>query len=342
MLVLGVAVSLSQSIRNAWAEEDVFAIQSRLSTPNFQLFIDFGEQATVTNPNSPLFTVEGGVYGMTFLEDTLYGVELENGSFVDYLFTVPHEGNAIGTRVGSDPIGFPAVEALATIDGLLYGSSVDFEAHRSTLIVIDPGTGVGTAVGEGTFDVIVVGLAYDRRHGVLYGAAIPFAGLDGNNLVRIDPNTGATTIIGDMQAPIQSLAWTPNGLFGAFDRLYQIDTGTGTATPVGEEEFTDGKGVGAGLFNGIYSLAAFPVELPDEPAVASPFMITSIERTAAERLTLRWESDPSSRYDIHGSASLMQDDWQVLAADIDGEGDETSLTIDKPGDSQWFLRVAKQ
>lgn len=139
---------------------------------------------------------------MSFAESTLFAVELENSITVDYLITVPVVGTAVGSRVIAVLIGFQAVEALATVDDQIYGASVDFAAHRTSLIT----SGAGTKVKEVSIDTIVVGMAYDRLNRILYRAAIPFAGQDGNNLTPIDPAAGATAIVGDMQAPIQLLA----------------------------------------------------------------------------------------------------------------------------------------
>ncbi len=134
-----------------------------------------------------------------------------------------------------------------------------------------------------------------------------------HNLVTIAPAIGATEIIGDMQAPIQSLAWTPDGLFEAFDRLYQIGTTTAAVTAVGSTDFTDGKGVRPKLFNGIYSLAAFPVELPDEPADDdSDLAVTNIGRSGVEGVNLRWRSDATSTYSIQGSQTLTSGEWPTV------------------------------
>lgn len=79
------------------------------------------------------------------------------------LITVPVVGTALGSRVIAVLIGFPAVEALATVDDQIYGASVDFAAHQTSLIT----SSAGTKVREVSIDAIVVGMAYDRRNQIL-------------------------------------------------------------------------------------------------------------------------------------------------------------------------------
>ena len=236
--------------------DEIFAVQSRVSTPNFQLFLELNNDSSV-NSSGPLFGPAGGVYGMTFLDDTAYAIELENGTFDDYLATIPHEGALVGqgSRVSTNAVGFPAVESLANVNGQLYATSLDFPGHETTLITIDETTGIGTAVGTGDRDVMIVGLAFDPASQMLYGAGMPFGDLvDDPNLYSLDVTTGATSLIGNMGQGIQSLAWHEDlGLIGAFDRLYQIDTTSGIATALGTQDFTDGM---PGTFNGLYSLAS--------------------------------------------------------------------------------------
>lgn len=238
----------------------IFAVQSRLSTPNFQLFLGIEESGSVP-VSGPLFGPAGGVYGADFLGETLYGAELENGGADEYLVTIPHEGATIGqgSRVSDDPIGFANVEALAVAEGTIFATSLDFAGHKTRLLTVNAFTGVGGLVGEGFRNVMLVGLAWDARAGILYGAATPFGGMEPDavdvaTLYRVDRFTGATTAIGPFGANIQSLTWHPTlGLLGAYEKLYRIDTSTGAATQLGSADFTDGH---PGSFNGIYAMGA--------------------------------------------------------------------------------------
>ena len=236
----------------------IYSVQLRPSTPNFQLFLNLNDNSTIVTPNAPLYQLTGGIYAGAFLKGVFYGIELENNTFVDYLVTIPHEGNALGVRVNpGTPVGFPNVEGLAAVDGKLIGASVNFSGHQTTLIEINPETGAGTAIGNSSTDVMLVGLTYDPVGKVLYGAGIPFATVNGHNLFTIDPLSGATTLIGPLGTEIQGLAWNHTlGLIGTFDHLYTINAQTGAATQVGTTDFTDGKGKGPGIFNGLYAAAA--------------------------------------------------------------------------------------
>jgi len=238
----------------------LFAVQSRLSTPNFQLFLGIDDAGAVA-ATGPLYGPAGGVYGADFLGTTFFAVELDNGGVQEFLVTVPHEGGLVGqgTRVSATPIGFPNVEGLAVVEGTLLAVSLDFAGHETRLLAVNPATGVGTLVGTGTRNVMLVGLAWDARAGVLYGAGIPFGGQEVNavdepTLFRVDPSNGATSVVGPLGATIQTLTWdTDLGLLGAYEQLYTINKTTGEASLLGSTDFSDGK---PGTFNGIYAMGA--------------------------------------------------------------------------------------
>ncbi len=99
-----------------------------------------------------------------------------------------------------------------------------------SLVVIDPATGAGTAVGSlGVSGVR--SLAFDRNTDTLYGTTIPL-----RQLVRIDIDTGAATVVGSLgEFDIQGLAFDSNTdtLYGttvAPRQLVRIDTRTGAVT----------------------------------------------------------------------------------------------------------------
>ncbi len=303
--VLGLALLLPRTV----AADDIFAVQSRLSTPNFQLFLELNDDSSVLS-SGPLFSPAGGVYGMTFHDDTVYAIELENGTFVDYLATIPHEGFFVGqgSRVGTSSVGFPSVESLASANGQLLATSLDFSAHMTTLISIDATTGVGTAIGTGDRDVMIVGLAYDPTSATLFGAGTPFGTLvDDPNLYTLDMNTGATSLIGNMGHGIQSLTWHEDlGLIGAFDQLYQIDTTTGAASVIGAGNFTDGM---PATFNGIYSLAS------PAPTVVAPGCDLNTDGSCTI-------ADLDILYAQPGLTDQQIFDWLADASSVDPQGRE--------------------
>ncbi|MBI4612995.1 MAG: hypothetical protein HY720_05240 [Planctomycetes bacterium] len=100
------------------------------------------------------------------------------------------------------------------------------------IITIDRTTGIATLVGSGTS--AVVGLAYNRNTGVLYGVAST-----GDDFLIIEKSTGATTNVGNLGFTIvEGLAFDPNTntLYGSdisTDQLIRINTATGAGTAVG-------------------------------------------------------------------------------------------------------------
>ncbi|HLQ39157.1 MAG TPA: hypothetical protein VK348_15210 [Planctomycetota bacterium] len=124
------------------------------------------------------------------------GVLFASGGFGSNgdLFTLdPATGTT--TRVG--PTGFPAVPGLAfTPDGVLFGTAQVVAQVADGLIRIDPSTGAATAVGPfggGIYSLDAI--ASDPQTGVLYGVS-PF--LNPADLVVIDANTGAATVLGQL------------------------------------------------------------------------------------------------------------------------------------------------
>ncbi len=250
---------------------DIYAAQVRASTPAYQLFIGLNDDGTVAHSDpayGPGFGAVGGIYSADFMGDTLYATELDNGNLTDYyLVSIETEGLTRGTatRVSGNAIGAPAVEGLAVIGDAIYVSSLGFSQHRTVLATVDATTGVSTAIGQASRNVMIVALAYDPLTQTLYGAGIPFGSGEGadavndNNLYIIDPATGAETLVGDLGTTIQGMTWDDElGLVGAFENLYTIDATTGAATMLGQGDFTDGN---PGTFNGIYAIGA---KIPDD------------------------------------------------------------------------------
>ncbi len=81
-----------------FAVADIYAVQSRISMPNFQSFNQINADSMIGD-SGPLYSPAGGVYAAAFLGGIFCGIELENGTFFDYLVTIPHVGDASGSRV---------------------------------------------------------------------------------------------------------------------------------------------------------------------------------------------------------------------------------------------------
>ncbi len=246
---------------------DLFGVQFRAFSGQFQLFLDIEANGSVSR-DGPLFSPAGGIFGATFIDGTFYASEFENASGNYFLATIPHTGNATGARVGATAIGFSNVEALAwcPVTETLYGASFDFPSHITTILTIDPATGVGTAVGTLPFDVWIVGMACSPD-GTLYGATAPFGAdvfFSVPRLYEIQTSPGIAGVhIGALGTarPLQSLTWdgANERLGGAFEALHAIDTMTGAATLIGGDFTTDTEG------DGIYGLGSINPGDPPDP-----------------------------------------------------------------------------
>jgi hypothetical protein len=301
----------------------IYAVQSRLATPNFQLFLHLQADTAVAS-TGPLFGPAGGVYGADFLGDTLYALELANVTFVDYLATIPHEGplRGQGARVSDQPIGFANVEALAVAEGVIYGASLDFPGHQTTLIKIHRTSGAGTAIGNSSRNVMLTGLAYDPVSKLMYGAAIRFGGAEPTavkepTLFIVNPATGATTPVGPLGVRLESLSWDPAlGLVGAYEKLYRVNPETGAATLLGNTDFTDGK---PGSGNGLYALAIYV------PPLATPPRLTDIS-VIDGNVTLVWDATPSQAYRVESRLDLASGAWAEISPAIVASGGSASFT----------------
>ena len=314
------------------AADDIFAVRNRSSSGMAQVFERINDDSTIASSGF-VYTLHG-IYGATFKDGIYYAIELENGTFVDYLATIPHEGALIGqgARVGVTPIGFPNVEALANVNGTLVAASVDFGGHKTQLISIST-AGVGALIGNGPTDVLIVGLAYDPIGGVLYGASIPFATVSGYNLYTINPATGAMIFVGSLGTEIQSLSWSmTHGLIGAFDHLYSISTVTGLATQIGTTDYTNGL---PGTSNGVWALGAIP-----PVAVPGGFKITSVTRNGAGKVTLVWESATGFNYVVEFRASLATGTWGGVSGTLTGVAG-TMSHMHTPGLTDGYYRVSR-
>lgn len=334
--LMGIGILFSPDLASG-IEGTIYGVQSRLSSSNFQLFDQITDSSEICNPDSPLFVIAGGVYGAAFKDDTFYGVELENGSGKDFLITIPHSGNALGERVNTNEIGFSNVEGLANVEGQLVAVSIDFPAHTTSLISVDSSTGIGTLIGTGPFNVIIVALAYDPVAGVLYGAGVPFGGAGGvgdPNLYTINPNTGAMSLVGNLGTTIQGMTWSATkGLVGTFEHLYEINTSTGAATQCGATSYNDGM---PGSSNGIYALAAIAPSIPD------PFKITAISRNTSGHISITWESQIGSSYQVELSPTLLEGTWKPVSGLLPGLANSRSFThTGATGVDVGFYRVAR-
>ncbi|MGH9033426.1 MAG: DUF6923 family protein [Acidimicrobiia bacterium] len=120
---------------------------------------------------------------------------------------------------------------------ILYGATG--QQAVSDLLVLDPATGA-LADTVGPMGHGFSGLAFNPVDGQLYGATTFDGTATARLLVRVDPATGAVTVIGPFGVDaIADLAFAPDGtLYGwvepGSDDLATIDLATGAATIVGD------------------------------------------------------------------------------------------------------------
>lgn len=116
------------------------------------------------------------------------------------------------------------------------GDLVYLSTARS-LYLAETGTGALTYIGDyddsGMFDIAM------SPDGSMYGVADY-----GDDFVRIDPATAATTYIGRTGATVNGLGVTPDGTIvgSGYDEIYTIDRDTGHATLVGQTGGFDSAG----------------------------------------------------------------------------------------------------
>ena len=320
----------------ASAQQELFGVHIRASSPQgqdrWQLFNHINDNSTIANPLTTLFNDGSGVYGAAFKDGVFYQTELMNNSTQYFLATTDSMGDALSRRVGEADIGFGDVEGLANVEGQLMGISLDFDGHVSRLISIDHETGLGTLIGVGSFNVILRGLAYDPLTKILYGAGIPWGGgetaVNENNLYTINIETGATTLIGDLDTRIESLAWTVSlGLVGSFDNLYQINPFTGAATQIESTDYANGLGTPQGSINGIWALAGV-VNFDD--VEVTPFSVTSISLNESNQAKIAWESESGFTFYVECNPSLDGENWVKVSDSLTGQPLTMNCTITEP------------
>lgn len=316
----------------ARATNNIFAVLNPLSTNLFQEMVSIETNGVLCESNT-IFGIMGGMYGGTFLDGTFYAIELENFTFDDYLVAIPHVANPfiIRTRIGTGPTAFTNVESLAACDGTLYATAFDFPSHITTLFTINTNTGIGTAVGQGSFDAYIVGMAYDPLNQVLYGAGKPFGASDAM-LYRINKNTGDTTPVGNLGVTLESLTWHEElGLIGAFDSLYRVNPQTGLATALGTADYTHNN---PGSFNGIYALGALLPDVLPSPVITSISILTN-------DVALTWTSVSGTDYGVQTSPVSPVPGWGLIPGSTQTAGAPTTTYTHVNGAifTQLFYRV---
>src|ERR1700761_8049674 len=162
--------------------------------------------------------------------DTLFRVDL-----------TAHTATKIGQATPPGATRFANIEGLTlTPGGSLYGVS-DGNGTK-TLLVIDPTTGLASAVGTlslpggNTSGQLDLGMAATCDGKLWLSSGTGAA--SGNGLFwQIDPSSAAATLVGELGAKITGIAAHGNKVYGAGgqgnNNLYTIDTASGAAALIG-------------------------------------------------------------------------------------------------------------
>jgi len=193
-----------------------------------------------TDQDDAMEELESGslLYGIEILDKSLWTIDTDSG---DAHFVLEFDEDMVA--LAKDP-NSDLIFAVASPLG-----------KTSTLLSLNPATGLTTTIGDIGFDS-VKGLAFGPKGSALF--AITYL----NELLSIDPTTGAGQLIG---APgtthLDSLAYHQDrGVLYATnidnDSLYEIDPITGTAKVVGEVGFGNVSGLAYDQTSGLlYGLA---------------------------------------------------------------------------------------
>lgn len=163
-------------------------------------------------------------YGEAF--DTLYRIDLDSRQATAIGAAGMYSGQTIGNISG----------LTTSMDGALYAIAGGFKL----LLGIDPAGGIGTVIGGlglsgrggGQFDALDLGMAFSCDGTLWLSSGVL------QQLWKVDPGNGATTLVGSTGHAIAGLASRAGVLYGSGSRgdhgFYRIDTTTGSATLIGD------------------------------------------------------------------------------------------------------------
>ena len=191
----------------AHTAHSLYRIDISNNQPTASLVGDFGAQITDIARTS-----DGRIYGVSFR--ALYEID-----------PISARARLIG------PLGADGVNGLAANGGRLVASST-----QGVFFYVDPGTGRATRVGRFGRGVVSSGDLCFGPNGALYLTS-PHGPSNAttDRLMRIDPATGAATIVGGTGlSRIYGLTFTGTEILGFTEAgvVVQLDSNTGAATPL--------------------------------------------------------------------------------------------------------------
>lgn len=177
----------------------------------------------LSNPTNAVLVSPQGIGQITNDEGTTGTLQLLDANFSGTIFRLD-QGTAASTMIGTS--GFSLVHGI-TADlntGTVYGLTQNGE-----IFTINPTTGIGTfranvsTLPPGEFEGDI---AFDASSNLLYWLASD--SFDAPNLVRIDPNTGASVVLGDLQVggtPLSGAGANADACAFRGNTLYAVITG---------------------------------------------------------------------------------------------------------------------
>ena len=143
----------------------------------------------------------------------------------------------------------------------LYVATLRDYSNRETsgvggaLFSVDSNTGKSTLIAQlrvgGAIPIGLTGLAIHPRTGVFYGITAGLSSQIPRSLVTIDPKTGNTTLVGNLNHEGSDIRFDSKGTLFAWlndpPGLGIIDVGTGAATPLGASGYSNTLGGGLAI-----------------------------------------------------------------------------------------------
>ena len=171
-------------------------------------------------------------------------VQARDGVFGGQMFDILN-CMGVGPLLSTNDLVFNGLEF---VGGLLYGTAIPGPCQPSHLAILDPTSGLSTAIGP-TGKGPISGLAWDPQTQTLYGVTGCSQQMGPSQLVRVDLATGAAVDVGSTGRTLGSLEFGPDArLYAGGDntdggKLYVIDPTNGSSTLVGPTGYANVTGL---------------------------------------------------------------------------------------------------
>jgi hypothetical protein len=134
-------------------------------------------------------------------------------------------------------------------------SSAETEGLGGGLYSVDPATGKSALIARlrigGVIPIGLTGLAIHPKTGAFYGITAGLSSQIPRSLVSVDPKTGNTTLVGNLNHAGSDIRFDAKGTLYVWlneeARVATVDLGTGAATPVGPSGYGDTLGGGIAI-----------------------------------------------------------------------------------------------